>query len=82
MLYNFKQQHPEADIEPFLEKTSQFFQEYIEKGLKKIEEQRNNNKVTEDNSQNTEKILYEIGNCIDLLFYFNSTYTFFYVFRK
>jgi cytoskeleton-associated protein 5 len=37
LLYDFKQQHPEADIEPFLRKSSQFFQDYIEKGLKTID---------------------------------------------
>ncbi|XP_021935865.1 protein mini spindles isoform X2 [Zootermopsis nevadensis] len=37
LLYDFKQQHPEADIEPFLRKSSQFFQEYIQKGLHMID---------------------------------------------
>uniref|UniRef100_T1JI26 TOG domain-containing protein n=1 Tax=Strigamia maritima TaxID=126957 RepID=T1JI26_STRMM len=36
-LYDFKRNHPEADIEPFLRKSSQFFQNYIERGLKGIE---------------------------------------------
>ncbi|XP_066968384.1 cytoskeleton-associated protein 5 isoform X3 [Macrobrachium rosenbergii] len=36
-LYDFKQKHPEADIEPFLKKSSQFFQNYIERGLKRVE---------------------------------------------
>jgi len=36
-LYDFKQQHPEADIDPFLRKSSQFFQDYIEKGLQTID---------------------------------------------
>ncbi|KAK8386172.1 hypothetical protein O3P69_010709 [Scylla paramamosain] len=39
-LYDFKQKHPEADIEPFLRKSSQFFQNYIERGLKKVEAER------------------------------------------
>lgn len=39
-LYDFKLQYPEADIEPYLERSSQFFQEYIEKGLKDIEASR------------------------------------------
>ncbi|GLV37157.1 mini spindles [Carabus blaptoides fortunei] len=39
-LYDFKVQYPEADIEPYLERSSQFFQEYIEKGLKDIEASR------------------------------------------
>ncbi|PSN31815.1 Mini spindles protein [Blattella germanica] len=37
LLYDFKQQHPEADIDPFLRKSSQFFQDYIEKGLQSID---------------------------------------------
>lgn len=37
LLYDFMQQHPEADIEPFLSKSSKFFQEYIKNGLKEIE---------------------------------------------
>ncbi|XP_017785300.1 PREDICTED: cytoskeleton-associated protein 5 [Nicrophorus vespilloides] len=39
-LYDFQQQNPEADIEPFLKKSSQFFQEYIQKNLKEIETSR------------------------------------------
>lgn len=37
MLYEFKQQCPDADINPFLEKSSQFFQDYIARGLKAID---------------------------------------------
>lgn len=40
LLYDFMQQHPEADIEPFLTRSSSFFQEYIKKGLRDIEETR------------------------------------------
>ncbi|XP_059481984.1 protein mini spindles isoform X2 [Neocloeon triangulifer] len=39
-LYDFQKMNPDADIAPFLEKASQFFQEYIEKGLKTIETDR------------------------------------------
>ncbi|PIK41383.1 putative cytoskeleton-associated protein 5 [Apostichopus japonicus] len=35
-LYDFKQKFPEVNIDPFLKKTSQFFQSYIEHGLKTI----------------------------------------------
>lgn len=45
LLYDFMQQHPEADIEPFLLKSSLFFQEYIKKGLADIEVSRKNNAV-------------------------------------
>jgi cytoskeleton-associated protein 5 len=36
-LYDFKMKFPDADIEPFLKKCSHFFQNYIERGLKTIE---------------------------------------------
>ena len=36
-LYNFKQQNPEADLEPFLAKSSPYFRNYIERGLASIE---------------------------------------------
>lgn len=40
MLYDFKQQHPEADIQPFLDKSSKFFRDYIERGLQAIDAER------------------------------------------
>merc|ERR1719189_3217260 len=36
-LYNFKQQNPQAVLEPFLVKSSEYFRNYIERGLKSIE---------------------------------------------
>ncbi|XP_048241542.1 cytoskeleton-associated protein 5-like isoform X2 [Haliotis rufescens] len=39
-LYDFKRKYPDADLEPFLKKSSQFFQNYIERGLRGIEEER------------------------------------------
>ncbi|XP_014669251.1 PREDICTED: cytoskeleton-associated protein 5-like [Priapulus caudatus] len=39
-LYDFKLTYPDADIEPFLCKSSQFFQSYIERGLRDIERAR------------------------------------------
>ena len=39
-LYDFKQKYPDADIEPFLKRTSEFFQSYIERGLKNIDMER------------------------------------------
>merc|ERR1719189_810018 len=36
-LYNFKQQNPQAELEPFLVKSSEYFRSYIERGLKSIE---------------------------------------------
>ena len=38
-LYNFKQQNPQADLEPFLAKSSKYFRDYIERGLKGIEQE-------------------------------------------
>jgi len=39
-LYDFKQRYPDADIEPFLSKSSDFFKNYIERGLKFIEDKK------------------------------------------
>lgn len=39
-LYDFQQQHKQVDIDPFLKQTSEFFQKYIARGLKTIEEER------------------------------------------
>ncbi|XP_022781710.1 cytoskeleton-associated protein 5-like [Stylophora pistillata] len=44
-LYDFKQKYPEADIDPFLKRTSEFFQSYIERGLRNIEMERKGRKV-------------------------------------
>ena len=38
-LYNFKQAHPDVDLEPFLAQSSQYFRDYIERGLRKIEDE-------------------------------------------
>lgn len=43
-LYDFKKKYPDADLEPFLKKSSQFFQNYIERGLKNIEQERDGKK--------------------------------------
>lgn len=39
-LYDFKQRFPDADIEPFLSRSSDFFKNYIERGLKFIEDKK------------------------------------------
>ncbi|CAL8357879.1 unnamed protein product [Lota lota] len=39
-LYEYKQQYSDADLEPFLRNTSQFFQSYVERGLRMIESER------------------------------------------
>ena len=38
-LINFKQENPQCDLEPFLAQSSQYFRDYIERGLRKIEEE-------------------------------------------
>ncbi|CAB3996696.1 Hypothetical predicted protein, partial [Paramuricea clavata] len=48
-LYDFQQQHKHVDIDPFLKQTSEFFQKYITRGLKTIEEERK-----QANSENIE----------------------------
>nr|XP_022903340.1 protein mini spindles [Onthophagus taurus] len=67
MLYDFLQQHPEANIEPFLKKSSSFFQEYIQKNLKEIEIERkaiqdgqnrgNQNDAGSPESENTNEVV-------------------------
>jgi cytoskeleton-associated protein 5 len=39
-LYDFKMKYPSADLDPFLTKCSQFFRDYIERGLSNIEMER------------------------------------------
>lgn len=39
-LYEYKQKYSDADLEPFLKNTSQFFQSYVERGLRLIESER------------------------------------------
>lgn len=51
-LYDFKLQHPEADVQPFLVKSHQFFQDFIEQGLKNIDQARKSqNHVSQINKQ-------------------------------
>jgi len=38
-LYKFKQDNPHADLEPFLAKSSTYFRDYIDRGLKNVEEE-------------------------------------------
>ncbi|XP_064144258.1 cytoskeleton-associated protein 5 isoform X3 [Loxodonta africana] len=39
-LYEYKKKYSDADIEPFLKNSSQFFQNYVERGLRMIEMER------------------------------------------
>ncbi|XP_012235678.1 protein mini spindles isoform X2 [Linepithema humile] len=44
-LYDFKLQYPEADVQPFLVRSHQFFQDFIEQGLREIDQARKNQNV-------------------------------------
>ncbi|XP_076268302.1 protein mini spindles-like isoform X2 [Rhynchophorus ferrugineus] len=48
LLYDFMQQNPEADIEPYLSKSSKLFQDYIKTGLKEIENCRSSEAANSD----------------------------------
>lgn len=39
-LYDFKEKNPDADLAPYLKKSSEFFQSYIENGMKTIAQER------------------------------------------
>lgn len=39
-LYDFKEKHPDAELAPYLKKSSEFFQSYIENGMKTIAQER------------------------------------------
>ncbi|XP_044594200.1 protein mini spindles isoform X1 [Cotesia glomerata] len=56
-LYDFKQEHPEADIQPFLAKSHQFFRNYIEQNLKIIDQERKNQMSAEDPVQETARAI-------------------------
>ncbi|XP_076233452.1 msps cytoskeleton-associated protein 5 isoform X2 [Calliopsis andreniformis] len=49
-LYDFKQQYPEADVQPFLVKSHQFFQNFIEQGLRDIDQARKNQNLISQTS--------------------------------
>ena len=53
-LFDFKQRYPEADLDPFLKKSSQFFQDYIERGLKNIETERQGKLKTSSSTPNSQ----------------------------
>lgn len=53
-LYDFKIKYPEADVQPYLSKSHKFFQDYIEKGLKDIDQARKGqNHISHTNNKNT-----------------------------
>ncbi|CAG5116856.1 unnamed protein product, partial [Candidula unifasciata] len=47
-LFDFKRKYPEADVDPFLKKTSPHFQKYINNMLSEIEEERRVKKLAEN----------------------------------
>ncbi|KAH9494766.1 Cytoskeleton associated protein 5 [Bulinus truncatus] len=51
-LFDFKKKYPEADVEPFLKKTSPHFQKYISNMLSEIELERGGKKAAGDNGYN------------------------------
>ncbi|KAK2583775.1 hypothetical protein KPH14_009682 [Odynerus spinipes] len=54
-LYDFKLQYPDADVQPFLVKSHQFFQDFIEQGLREIDQaRRSQGVIPRMNHYNTE----------------------------
>ena len=51
-MYKFKQQNPQADLEPFLAKSSPYFRNYIERGLKSIDDENSSSYSNRFASQN------------------------------
>ena len=47
-LYEFKRKHPNVKIDPFMQRTSKFFQTYIERNLKRIERERQSSESGKD----------------------------------
>ncbi|XP_077995152.1 cytoskeleton-associated protein 5-like isoform X5 [Glandiceps talaboti] len=47
-LYDFKKKYPDTDVEPYLKQSSEFFQSYIERGLKCIERERDGKAATSE----------------------------------
>ncbi|XP_015926242.1 cytoskeleton-associated protein 5 [Parasteatoda tepidariorum] len=47
-LYEFTQKHPEADIEPYLKTSSDFFQNYIRQGIQQLEKEKGSIKYKPD----------------------------------
>ena len=69
-LYDFKQRYPDADIEPFLSRSSDFFKNYIERGLKFIEEKKRKEQLhsspaTENNNPDEENQTSNSANTAD-----------------
>ncbi|XP_055925543.1 cytoskeleton-associated protein 5-like isoform X1 [Argiope bruennichi] len=54
-LYEFTQNHPEADIEPYLKTSSDFFQNYIRQGIQQLEKEKCSNKSKDTSNRRGEE---------------------------
>ncbi|KAG7191094.1 hypothetical protein KM043_007130 [Ampulex compressa] len=63
-LYEFKLQYPEADVQPFLVKSHQFFQDFIEQGLRDIDQARKNQNLISQTNNDTSRELAENSNTV------------------
>lgn len=62
-LYEFKEKHPEVDINPFLKGASAYFQTFISEGLAELENQNNgNNNPTQEYGNTNETTTAQHGN--------------------
>uniref|UniRef100_A0A8C5NGM2 TOG domain-containing protein n=1 Tax=Gouania willdenowi TaxID=441366 RepID=A0A8C5NGM2_GOUWI len=61
-LYEYKQKYSDADLEPFLKNTSQFFQSYVERGLRIIESEREGKARIQSSAGEHPKMLSVISN--------------------
>lgn len=53
-MYEFKEKHPDVDINPFLKGASAYFQEFITEGLAELENQNNGNNNAQEYDNNNE----------------------------
>ncbi len=49
MLYDFRNEHPEININQFLSKTSKFFQQYIYRGLEEVQAEKEGKMLQDGN---------------------------------
>ncbi|EDO43210.1 predicted protein [Nematostella vectensis] len=56
-LYDLKLRYPQADTDPFLQKTSPFFRNYIERGLRNIEMERKGKKGANENTSSSSTVI-------------------------
>lgn len=57
MLYDFKNEHPEININQFLSKTSKFFQQYILRGLEEVQAEKDGRILRDGECCRFEKII-------------------------